>query len=210
MSKEPGTLKKAVIIEGRYNRSEYLVSMLIFAACVGVAESIPVTGGLLVLTYCIAGSLAWIAIVRRLHDLGWSGWWSLASLVPVANFAVGILVAFMPGQNSRNKYDDMEAALYEESDAMFLSRDEIFELARNTEESEIKRAIEDFRNEAERNEEESSEALKPEKPEKENGDLRQVTPIGRLVMTVPGMYCVDDGLFDHKHGKGRGATRVRI
>lgn len=41
---------------------------------------------------------------RRLHDLGRSGWWSLASLVPLVNATLGLYLLFAPGQAYPNAY----------------------------------------------------------------------------------------------------------
>ena len=44
------------------------------------------------------------ACVRRMHDVGHSGWWSLVALVPIANFIFGIYALFAPGQERENDY----------------------------------------------------------------------------------------------------------
>lgn len=46
----------------------------------------------------------WGLIVRRLHDLGYSGWMVLIGVIPYINFILLILVLFTPGQNNENKY----------------------------------------------------------------------------------------------------------
>lgn len=43
-------------------------------------------------------------IVRRLHDLGKSGWLSLLVFVPLANVIMGIILIFKPGNRESNKY----------------------------------------------------------------------------------------------------------
>ena len=42
------------------------------------------------------------ACVRRLHDVGHSGWWSLVALVPGANLLFGLYALFAPGQEHDN------------------------------------------------------------------------------------------------------------
>jgi uncharacterized membrane protein YhaH (DUF805 family) len=42
--------------------------------------------------------------VRRLHDCGRSGWWSLLYFVPYVNALVGILLLFYEGDEKENKY----------------------------------------------------------------------------------------------------------
>lgn len=43
--------------------------------------------------------------VRRLHDIGRSGWWILLSFIPIARFVV-LVFTLMPSQPTVNKYDD--------------------------------------------------------------------------------------------------------
>lgn len=50
-------------------------------------------------------TLAWFsAVVKRLHDLGQTGWLSLLGLIPVVNLAGGALLLFLPGQPQINRY----------------------------------------------------------------------------------------------------------
>lgn len=43
-------------------------------------------------------------VIKRCHDLNWSGWYLLWFFVPIANFVVGIYVAFVKGTTGPNKY----------------------------------------------------------------------------------------------------------
>ena len=45
-----------------------------------------------------------VLVIRRLHDLGRSGWLSLVSLVPIVNWVLGIYLLFTKGQAGSNKY----------------------------------------------------------------------------------------------------------
>ena len=59
---------------------------------------------------CVA--FVWIALaasVRRCHDLGWSGWWVLLALIPIAAFAQGIWLLFAPGEEGENDYGPQPA-----------------------------------------------------------------------------------------------------
>ena len=65
-------------VQGRASRSEYWWFMLFSSVATAALENIPVVG--------ILASLAFIAPTicvtsRRLHDIGWSGWWQLLPLV---------------------------------------------------------------------------------------------------------------------------------
>lgn len=48
--------------------------------------------------------------VRRLHDLGQSGWWSLLSLVPLVGLFVQLYLLFARGQSESNQYGTPEPA----------------------------------------------------------------------------------------------------
>ena len=50
---------------------------------------------------------AWVATangVRRLHDIGWSGWWVLLGPVPVAGWVLTFLLSSLPGQRTENRF----------------------------------------------------------------------------------------------------------
>ncbi|MFO1068249.1 MAG: DUF805 domain-containing protein [Geminicoccaceae bacterium] len=52
--------------------------------------------------YGLLAIIPYLAVlVRRLHDIGWSGWWALAMLVPLLNLFVLVLTVFngQPGPN---------------------------------------------------------------------------------------------------------------
>ena len=51
--------------------------------------------------------LAWTqfsVIIKRYHDLGKSGWWSLLWIIPIINIWVLIECGFFPGNTDENKY----------------------------------------------------------------------------------------------------------
>lgn len=54
--------------------------------------------GLIVLWPSIAIS------VKRLHDIGWTGWLVLLSLVPIASLVIVVVNWFIPGNQGDNKY----------------------------------------------------------------------------------------------------------
>lgn len=47
---------------------------------------------------------AFIFIIRRLHDLNQSGWWSVLIFVPVLSFILYLYLMFFKGDEKRNSY----------------------------------------------------------------------------------------------------------
>ncbi|MGP7735716.1 DUF805 domain-containing protein [Oceanimonas smirnovii] len=115
-------LKKYAVFEGRSRRKEYwmfilfttLISLFLafFDGMVGLFSEemgIGVLGGIYTLLVLLP-SLA--VTVRRLHDIGRSGWWVLIAFIPL----VGVLVLFVfmlldskPGENQYGNNPKQEA-----------------------------------------------------------------------------------------------------
>lgn len=93
-------LKKYAVFTGRSRRKEYwffvLFSILI-AIVVGIVDG--VTGlGVLSPLYSLALLIPSIAVaIRRLHDVGKSGWWLLLGFVPL----VGLVLLYFMVQDSQ-------------------------------------------------------------------------------------------------------------
>ena len=51
--------------------------------------------------------------IRRLHDLGFSGWFILFLLVPLVNIAFTILLVFRAGDKQENKYGSQPKPVFE-------------------------------------------------------------------------------------------------
>ena len=91
--------KKYAEFNGRATRSEYwyfTLFSLIAYIIVGVVDGllVNVTGGLPVLSIILMVGLLVPSIavaVRRLHDIGKSGWWYLLAIVPIISL---VLIAF--------------------------------------------------------------------------------------------------------------------
>jgi uncharacterized membrane protein YhaH (DUF805 family) len=47
--------------------------------------------------------------VKRLQDIGWSGWLILLSMIPVVGYVIGLLLLFMPGTRGPNRYGPQPA-----------------------------------------------------------------------------------------------------
>lgn len=105
-------LKNYADFSGRARRTEYwmfgLVNFaitLVFYVLAFVAHS-----GffiLLVALYGLAVLLPSLAVlVRRLHDIGMSGWWILIGLVPIVGSIVLLVFTVLPGNRGPNRYGD--------------------------------------------------------------------------------------------------------
>ena len=74
-----------------------------------VAASIAGDLGLVLLPVYVVGYILvlWMTLaagVRRLHDLGHSGWWMLLFLVPLVSLVLALLLYLWPGEDAANGY----------------------------------------------------------------------------------------------------------
>jgi uncharacterized membrane protein YhaH (DUF805 family) len=100
-------LKKYAVFEGRARRKEYWMFFL-FNFIVSVILSIvsPIVGdkyGAISLLYMLAVLVPAIGVsIRRMHDIGKSGWWIFISLIPIAGPIWALVLVCTdsnPGQN---------------------------------------------------------------------------------------------------------------
>jgi uncharacterized membrane protein YhaH (DUF805 family) len=56
------------------------------------------------LAYLPMLAVMFIMAIRRLHDLGRAGWWSLLLLVPLMNVLFGLWLMVWPGNKEENEY----------------------------------------------------------------------------------------------------------
>ena len=93
---------------GRARRKAYWMFVLfnISAAVIAnIIDSVIGTGGLIGGIYSLAVLLPGIALgVRRLHDIGKSGWWMLIALVPLIGLIVLLVFACTDSQPGDNEY----------------------------------------------------------------------------------------------------------
>ena len=89
----------ALNFKGRSSRSEYWWGFLFNSLLSSALNLVPLVGGLLSLVLVVPG----LALtVRRLHDIGKSGWFYLMLLIPLAGpiiFLVYLCTASKPGAN---------------------------------------------------------------------------------------------------------------
>jgi uncharacterized membrane protein YhaH (DUF805 family) len=92
-----------------YAFGSYLVVVLVLAI-VGAASSFlgnagaMVLGGASVIAYVMFFAFSIIFMIRRLHDLNWSGWLSVLTIIPLANLIIAIPCLFFRGTNGANNY----------------------------------------------------------------------------------------------------------
>ena len=107
-------LRKYAVFSGRARRKEYwffllfnvliLIGLGLLQAVIGAADSVGGTG-LLTGLYSLAMLLPSISVgVRRLHDIGRSGWWLLIGILPVIGSIVLLVFAVLDSQVGENQY----------------------------------------------------------------------------------------------------------
>jgi uncharacterized membrane protein YhaH (DUF805 family) len=107
-------LKKYAVFSGRARRKEFWMFVLfnfIAAVLAGILDNILHTTysnqstGIISTLYSLAVLLPGLGVaIRRMHDIGKSGWWILVSLIPVAGIIWYIVLAATEGQHGDNQY----------------------------------------------------------------------------------------------------------
>lgn len=101
-------LKKYAVFNGRARRKEFwMFNLFSFLACVGliIIESIVGTPGLLTTIYSLAVLLPAVGVsIRRLHDIGKSGWWILIALIPLIGAIVYFVFMILDSKDGENEY----------------------------------------------------------------------------------------------------------
>jgi uncharacterized membrane protein YhaH (DUF805 family) len=87
-------LKGYVNFSGRATRSEYWWFYLFWIIAVGVTAFINENLAAIVILALLLPSLA--VLIRRLHDIGKSGWWCLIGLIPVIGPLILLYWAVQP------------------------------------------------------------------------------------------------------------------
>ena len=83
----------------------FVLFNIIAAVIANIIDSVIGTGGLIGGLYSLAVLLPGIALgVRRLHDIGKSGWWMLIALVPLIGLIVLLVFACTDSQPGDNEY----------------------------------------------------------------------------------------------------------
>lgn len=99
---------KYATFSGRARRKEYWMFVLfnfLFAAGIQIVDTALGATGALSALYSLAVFLPGLAVcVRRLHDIGKSGWWCLIVLVPIVGAVAMIVFACTDSQPGDNAY----------------------------------------------------------------------------------------------------------
>lgn len=103
--------KKYATFDGRARRSEYWYFTLINILIMQIFYSIESTGTtfglffLMSILFGVASAIPTMAVgVRRLHDIGRSGWWLLINVVPLFGQLVFLVFTLMPSEPGANRY----------------------------------------------------------------------------------------------------------
>jgi uncharacterized membrane protein YhaH (DUF805 family) len=102
-------LKKYAIFKGRARRAEYwyftLVSTIISVVINVISNIFSDKQNIIGLVYSLAVFIPGLAVsVRRLHDIGKSGWMILINLIPLVGFIWFIVLACKDSNPGENKY----------------------------------------------------------------------------------------------------------
>lgn len=92
------------LFQGRLNRSNFLLGSAILFAILGTVSKMydrSFIEGILALIGIAAGVSLYI---RRLHDLGKSGWWTLITLIPIVNFFFFFWLVLTEGMSKKNEF----------------------------------------------------------------------------------------------------------
>lgn len=120
-----GIKEKYFTTYGRLNRWPYFVRGSILAIIVFLIDLVIDPPAVFNGGWVAVPSVSWILnclkvlfiipsftlIIRRLHDLNYSGWWALLVFVPCVNFILGIYLTFFSGTVGENRFgaDPLEA-----------------------------------------------------------------------------------------------------
>jgi uncharacterized membrane protein YhaH (DUF805 family) len=95
-------LTKYVDFDGRASRSEFWWFFLFQVIVILVLSIVLSVLGTLVSLALLLPSLG--AAVRRLHDIGKSGWWIFIGLIPLIGWLIAIYWATKPSQSESNNW----------------------------------------------------------------------------------------------------------
>ncbi|MCL4386998.1 DUF805 domain-containing protein [Patescibacteria group bacterium] len=98
-------------LKGRTSRANYFLVSLVFfilgiflftAQLLYRNPSLTIIVNLAVIIFSILFILP--LSIRRIHDIGHSGWYYLLNFIPLVNFIFGLYILLCPGEKNANKY----------------------------------------------------------------------------------------------------------
>jgi uncharacterized membrane protein YhaH (DUF805 family) len=104
------TLSLAYLFEGRLGRWQYFTTgfflNILIAALRFLLESNDMLVLQLIVGLCILSLIpfSFSLLIRRVHDLGWSGWSSLFGIIPIVNIIFVLIILFKKGNDGANAY----------------------------------------------------------------------------------------------------------
>ncbi len=103
--------KKFADFNGRASRSEfwffYLFAILVYFISFFLAFQMPFFFAVAIIFGLILFVPALAVTARRLHDMGYSGWWQLTAYIPYVGLIASIILIVifcMEGEKKKNKY----------------------------------------------------------------------------------------------------------
>lgn len=116
-----GVLKKYAVFSGRARRKEYWMFSLfnfIFTLIAVILDTALSTGGVVYVLYYLGILLPTLAVtVRRLHDVGKSGWFIFIGLIPIIGAIWLLILTLSEGKPGYNKYGPNPKEVVNESEA---------------------------------------------------------------------------------------------
>src|SRR5579863_7344169 len=101
------------LYKNRLNRENYFCGMavgilyiILFASMGTIIGSFNIILRALLVAFWLISLhfFAFSLYIRRFHDFGRSGWWSLLLLIPLVGFITGLILLFIHGDETENKY----------------------------------------------------------------------------------------------------------
>lgn len=111
-----GVLKKYAVFQGRARRKEYWMFVLfnfIIAFVLALLSRVVGIFGILSSLYSLAVLIPGLAVcVRRLHDIGKSGWWLFIVLIPLVGSILLVVWYCQDSQEGENAYGPCPKEFY--------------------------------------------------------------------------------------------------
>ncbi len=122
------------LFKGRLNRANYLlgsfiiIAFIVFFFLIGLRMALNQISGNVVAPYILLTTFFLFAAIfygysfniRRAHDLNWSGWSILLTLLPIFGFIFLFVLSLKKGTNGSNRYGNVNSKL--DFQLLFLGR----------------------------------------------------------------------------------------